>query len=61
MAGTSNSATFTKNLTNGTYIWNCLAFDSSSNSAYASSNFTFSIFPKIYCNGNYTDGSDWII
>ncbi|MBI2129961.1 right-handed parallel beta-helix repeat-containing protein [Candidatus Woesearchaeota archaeon] len=61
VAGTSNSATFTKNLTNGTYTWNCLAFDNYSNSAFASANFTLSVFPKTYCNGNYTDGTDWIV
>ena len=50
ISGMSNSTTFTKNLTDGNYIWNCLAYDNNSNSAWGSSNYTLTadtIVPSI--------------
>jgi len=41
--GTSNSTIFTKNLSDGTYSWNCLSHDNSSQSDWADSNRTFTI------------------
>lgn len=32
-------------LPNGTYVWNCLGIDNATNSAFATSNFTFSVVP----------------
>ena len=43
ISGTSNSTTFTKNLTSGTYIWNCLAYDNNSNYDWGNSNFTLTV------------------
>ncbi|MEK6918145.1 MAG: S8 family serine peptidase [Nanoarchaeota archaeon] len=40
VSGTSNSTDFTISLTEGTFLWSCLAYDNDSNSAFASSNFT---------------------
>jgi len=38
-----NTTTFTKTLAEGTYIWNCLAYDNNSNSDWGSSNYTLTI------------------
>ena len=43
ITGTSNTTNFTLNLNDGDYNWNCLVYDNKSNSAFASSNFTFRI------------------
>ncbi len=41
ISGTSNSTNFTNiDLPDGTFVWNCLVYDNSSQSAFASSNFT---------------------
>ncbi|MCK4996802.1 PGF-pre-PGF domain-containing protein, partial [Candidatus Pacearchaeota archaeon] len=40
ITGTSNSTTFTKTLSTGSYKWNCLAYDDDSNSDWGDSNFT---------------------
>jgi hypothetical protein len=43
ISGTSNSTTFTKNLIDGSYVWNCLAYDNDSNSDWGNSNYTLTI------------------
>ena len=43
LTGTSNSTTFTKTLSYGTYVWNCLAYDGGSLNDFGDSNFTFTI------------------
>ncbi|MDO8656838.1 MAG: S8 family serine peptidase, partial [Nanoarchaeota archaeon] len=43
ITGNSSSATFSKTLSDGMYLWNCLGYDSLGNSAFASSNFTLTI------------------
>lgn len=43
MSGTSDSATFTKALDIGSYLWNCLAFDNSSQSDWADKNWTINV------------------
>ena len=43
LSGTSDSATFTKALTDGIYVWNCLAYDNSSQSDWADVNWTINI------------------
>ncbi len=43
ISGTNNQTNFTLNLEDGEYSWNCLAYDNSSNSNFASNNFTFRI------------------
>jgi len=43
LTGTSNSTTFEKTFPEGTYKWNCLAYDNTSNSSWADSNYTFTI------------------
>jgi len=50
LTGTTNSTTFTKSLDDGNYIWNCLAYDDASQSAFATSNYTFivdTVYPLI--------------
>ena len=41
--GINNNTNFTLRLEDGNYIWNCLAYDNSSNSNFASNNFSFRI------------------
>lgn len=43
MSGSTGSVVFSKTLREGTYVWNCLAYDINSNSVFASSNFTMTI------------------
>lgn len=43
LTGTSNSTTFTKNLANGNYKWNCLTYDNSSQKDWADVNWTIDI------------------
>ena len=43
VTGNSSSATFSKTLSDGMYLWNCQGYDSIGNSAFASSNFTLTI------------------
>lgn len=44
LTGTSNTTTTTlTSLTNGTYLWNCLTYDTNENPATGTSNFTFII------------------
>jgi PGF-pre-PGF domain-containing protein len=43
ISGISNSTTFSKTLADGTYVWNCLAEDVNSNSAYSSRNNTINV------------------
>jgi len=43
ITGTSNETTFTKTLTDGSYIWNCLASDSGGNTAFNESNRTINV------------------
>ncbi len=50
VTGTSNESTFIKNLSTGTYIWNCLAYDNDSNSDWGDSNYTLSITDAIAPN-----------
>jgi hypothetical protein len=40
ITGTSNSTSLTKDLDNGSYIWNCLAYDNDSNFDWGDSNYT---------------------
>ncbi len=40
LGGIQNSSIFTKTLSEGTYIWNCLAYDIDGNSIWAANNFT---------------------
>ncbi len=65
--GTNASAVFEKNLTNSSFVWNCMATDSAAQSAFAASNrsvgvtitvtetnppnLTYSIFPKTVITG----------
>ncbi len=56
VTGTSNSTTFTKTLSDGNYIWNCLVYDNDSNSAWFTSNYSLLIdssYPLI----DYTTGT----
>ncbi len=60
LSGTSNSATFSKTLADGTYLWNCLTYDSNFNSAFALANFTLTIdttAPLISAVSSGTPGS----
>lgn len=41
--GTANSTVFTKNINDGTYIWNCLVYDNSSNADWYETNFMLTI------------------
>jgi hypothetical protein len=43
LTGTSGSKIFTKTLLDGSYLWSCMASDTSSNKAFASSNYTIRI------------------
>lgn len=43
ITGSSNSTTFTLTLADGSYLWNCLAYDTDGNSAYAGANFTVGV------------------
>jgi hypothetical protein len=43
ITGINNNTNFTLNLGNGTYIWNCLAYDNTTNPNFAQNNFTFTI------------------
>ena len=43
LKGTDNSTIFNKLLTEGTYKWNCQAYDAASNNAFAANNFTLTI------------------
>lgn len=40
LSGSSNSTTFTKTLSQGVYIWNCLAYDNASQNDFANTNWT---------------------
>ncbi|MBN2121575.1 DUF2341 domain-containing protein [Candidatus Micrarchaeota archaeon] len=53
LSGTSDSASFNvTGIANGTYEWNCLAFDSIGNSAFAESNYTFTVDPEVIWNAS---------
>ncbi|MBN1793027.1 DUF2341 domain-containing protein [Candidatus Woesearchaeota archaeon] len=41
--GTSNSTTFSRTLSEGTYIWNCLAYDDDGNYDWGNSNYTVTV------------------
>jgi hypothetical protein len=41
--GTQNQTNFTVTLSDGSYLWNCLAADASDNQAYAGANFTVNV------------------
>ncbi len=43
ISGTINSTAFTRTLTDGSYLWNCMAYDNSGSSSFASGNYTFAI------------------
>lgn len=43
VSGKNNLSTFDINSNDGTFIWNCLACDSSNNCAFAESNYSFSV------------------
>ncbi len=50
VTGVSNSTSFIKTLSDGAYIWNCLAYDNDSNAAWAISNYSIvidTLFPEI--------------
>ena len=43
ISGTSNSSAFARTLSDGSYIWNCLAYDDTGNSSFAASNYTLTV------------------
>ena len=43
LSGISDSVSFSKNLINGIYAWNCLAYDNASQSNWANSNWTINV------------------
>ncbi len=50
VTGISNSTTFTKTLSDGSYIWNCMVYDNDTNLAWFISNYTLTIdtiFPQV--------------
>ena len=63
LTGTDNSTTFQLNLSNGIYVWNCLATDNTSNSSFAAANYPLNVTvdppPPIYTkfNGSTTNFS----
>ncbi|MBU0546558.1 hypothetical protein KKA13_04905, partial [Patescibacteria group bacterium] len=56
VGGTTNTTEFSKTISDGSYIWNCLASDDESNTAFASANYTFNIDKT----SPYYNTSDWI-
>ncbi len=63
IVGTTNSTSWTLNLTTGNYTWNCLAYDNSSFTDWDVNRtilLNYSSPLATYCNGNYTSG-DWNI
>ena len=48
---------FIKNITDGKYVWNCRACDNSSNCAFASSNYTFTV-DTTYPQVSFSSGTD---
>jgi len=64
VGGTSNSSVFTKTIMDGSYNWNCLAFDSAGNYSFAAANYTFTIDtipPATITNlRNQSVGDSWI-
>ncbi len=61
LTGTSNSTTFAKNLSKGTYKWNCYACDGDNNCTFSSANYTFTTYRTYYlsnssvlCSDSYT-------
>jgi hypothetical protein len=75
LTGTYNSTTFTKNLTNGVYKWNCLSYDNASQKDWGDSNRTIIVnISTQYCyqesanvstvcgglnTGKYVDSGNW--
>ncbi len=63
VSGIYSSAIFTLNLTAGAYVWNCLAYDSSGNNAFAPANRTITIgipnCPLINASGEYAQMMDY--
>ena len=57
LTGASNSTIFTKNIADGKYVWNCLAYDNSGNSAFAGSNRTLTIDSTSPAYSNDADDS----
>jgi parallel beta-helix repeat protein len=53
LTGISNSTEFTKNLPNGFYKWNCLAYDSASQKDWADANWTIKINITTLPNDTY--------
>jgi hypothetical protein len=45
ISGTTSTTTFTVTLADGTYKWNCLAYDEAGNSAFAPSDFDLTVSP----------------
>jgi len=66
LGGTSNSTIFAKTITpDGSYKWNCLAFDTAGNYSFALSNYTLTIDttpPSTITNlQNQSSGDSWIL
>lgn len=67
VSGTSNSTTFTKNLSSNVYLWNCLTYNDGELSGWANSNRTLRInYSDYYVSttgsdsiGNGTSGNPW--
>jgi len=62
ITGTSNSTTFTKTLSGGTYLWNCLAKDNYSRSDWGDNNYTLTIIDATAPNISLvtpSNGSTW--
>jgi hypothetical protein len=66
ISGMYNSTTFTKNITEGKYLWGCLATDNVSISNFSSQNFTITIdrtppvISSISVNMSQVCGNSWI-
>ncbi|MBU4451937.1 MAG: hypothetical protein ABIF85_00720 [Nanoarchaeota archaeon] len=64
ISGTSNSSQWFNTLADGSYIWNCLAYDNTCNSSFADSNYTLTIDatpPSTITNlANQSSGDTWI-
>jgi hypothetical protein len=61
ITGTTDTTTFTINLADGDYKWNCLVYDEAGNSASAPSNYTFTVDtsapPVYYILTTHVDGN----
>ncbi|MCG2723686.1 PGF-pre-PGF domain-containing protein, partial [archaeon] len=64
ITGTSNSSQWINTLADGSYIWNCLAYDNTGNSSFAAGNYTLIVDttpPMSVTNlANQSSGTTWI-